>query len=72
MAEYVTLLGAEDVRRAGHQMASAAEDINRALLSLDQTLSLYVERVERALDEHAARIEAAMRPAESGEEESDG
>jgi hypothetical protein len=55
MGDYVTLVGAEDVRRAGQNMSQAADEMLRAANQINDT----VERLIRALDEHAARIEAA-------------
>ncbi|KAF1008942.1 MAG: hypothetical protein GAK28_00574 [Luteibacter sp.] len=56
MADYVTLLGAEQVQSAGHCMARAAEDMQQASYSISES----VDRLTRALDEHASRIEAAQ------------
>ena len=60
--EYITLLGAEDVQRAGSAMRSAAEDIQRAVANFDET----VFRLTRALEEHANRVEAALKAREEG------
>lgn len=57
MADYMTLIGAEDVQRAGGRMASAAEDMQRAANIISES----VDRLIRALDDHAIRIEAAAR-----------
>lgn len=38
MAEYVTLMGAEDVRSAGRSMQQAADDMSSAARSLSETL----------------------------------
>lgn len=55
MSGYVTLLGAEQVQAAANRMASAADDMQRAASSISES----VERLVRALDDHAIRIEAA-------------
>jgi uncharacterized protein YukE len=55
MGDYVTLIGAEEVGRAGQNMRQAADEMQRAANQINDT----VERFIRALDEHAARIEAA-------------
>lgn len=55
MNDYVTLVGAEEVARAGHNMRAAADEMQRAANQINET----IERFTRALDEHAARIEAA-------------
>ena len=51
----VYLAGAEGVERAGHNIAGAAETMQRAAFAFD----CLAERLMLALDEHAARIEAA-------------
>lgn len=56
MSNYVTLIGAEDISRAGHNMRDAAERMERAASSFGE----YAERLMRALDEHATRIEATQ------------
>lgn len=38
MAEYITLLGAEQVQSAARQMQSAADDMQRAVGNLEDTL----------------------------------
>jgi hypothetical protein len=58
MADYVTLLGAEEVSRAARNIQGAADDLNRALAGFSDT----VERLRVVLEEHAARIEKAMEP----------
>ena len=69
MSDYVTLLGTEDVRNAGHTIQkSAAHDMKSAVGNLDdvvfrffQQLDGYVCRFEAA----AERIEAAMKSKEA-------
>ena len=39
MSDYVNLLGAEDVARAGRSIQSAAEEMRRAASSIDETMS---------------------------------
>lgn len=58
MAEYVTLLGSEQVARAGSSMQSAAEQMSRAASEISEAL----QRHERFMDDWLARFEAAMRP----------
>ena len=36
MADYVTLMGSEDVSRAGHNMAAAGSDMNRAASAMSE------------------------------------
>ena len=57
MADYVTLFGAEQMQSAASRMASAAEEMQRA----SNIISESVDRLVRALDDHAMRIEAAAR-----------
>ncbi len=38
MSNYVTLLGTEDVSKAGHNMERAAADMNRAASSMEDSL----------------------------------
>ena len=56
MNGYVTLLGAEQVASAASTMVRAADDMQRAASQFDQV----TERLVRALEEHASRIEAVM------------
>lgn len=58
MSDYVTLLGAENVQRAGHGMSAAADRMQQVAASFDES----VRRLILALEEHAARIEQATRP----------
>ena len=53
MAEYITLLGAEDVRAAGSSMKSAAETIRQAAGSLEDSLF----RHRQFMDEWMCRLE---------------
>jgi hypothetical protein len=61
--DYTTLLGAEGVERAGRNMQSAAEHFDRCMFNFDAA----VDRLIRALDEHASRIEAAIKNPPVGE-----
>ena len=56
MSEYIHLIDAEDVRAAGHQMASAADDMNRAAGNFE---SLF-ERHYRFMDDWLQRFESAI------------
>lgn len=56
MAEYVTLMGAEDVRRAAHTISSAAADMRQAASSLDNSL----HHLRVYLDEWLLRFEQAL------------
>lgn len=41
MTEFVHLIGAEDVRSAGSAMRVAAEEMNRAAASIDESLRIH-------------------------------
>ena len=56
MGEYVTLLGAEEVRRAGNEMKSAAEQISQAVSWLVEAM----DQQRRFQDEWLQRFEAAL------------
>ena len=56
MPDYITLMGAEDVSRAGHRMQSAAEQMSRAAGTIDEALF----RHQRFLDEWLQRLESAL------------
>lgn len=57
MAEYIHLIGAEEVSRAGHNMSSAASEMNRAASSIDDSLRQH----QRFLDDWLARLESVMK-----------
>ena len=46
MAEYITLLGAEDVRSAGSSMKSAAETMRQAAGSMEDSLQRHRQFME--------------------------
>jgi len=64
MPEYVHLIGAEDVARAGSQISSAAGDMQRAASSIDQSIfnlrqfmDDWLNRFEFVLNEHQKKQE---------------
>ena len=61
MADYVTLMGAEQVAGAARMMASAADDMNRAAGNVDSAL----ERHQRFLDDWLMRLADVMQPPQS-------
>ena len=61
MSDHITLMGSEDVSRAGHRMQSAAEQMSRAASTIDDALF----RHQRFLDEWIQRLEAVMQAKES-------
>lgn len=54
--DHVLLIGADDVRSAGNTISSAADTMRQAASTFDGA----VDRLVRALDDHATRIEQAM------------
>lgn len=54
--KFITLLGADDVQRAGGRMMSAAADMNRAASNIEN--SLYSHRI--FLDDWLNRLEAII------------
>ncbi|WP_095081660.1 hypothetical protein [Mesorhizobium sophorae] len=62
MAEYMHLIGAEEVRSAGNAMSGAASEMRGAASSIDSAF----ERHHRFLDDWLQRFEAAMERAERG------
>jgi hypothetical protein len=55
MSDYITLMGAEDVRRAASTISEAADKMARVA----GEFGYVADRLIRALDEHATRIEQA-------------
>ncbi len=55
--ETIYLVGAEDVRNAGHRMADAAQRMEQAASSFD----FAVTRIERALETHAQLLEQILK-----------
>lgn len=71
MADYITLMGAEQVANAAHTVRSAADEMSRAASNLDGSLMQH----QRFLDDWLMRsqqiLEAAQHPAgQHGEKES--
>ena len=56
MADYVTLLGAEQVSSAGSQMSRAADRMQSAASSIDQSLFQH----QRFMDDWLQRFEAIL------------
>ncbi|WP_095203699.1 hypothetical protein [Mesorhizobium carmichaelinearum] len=56
MAEYMHLIGAEEVRSVGNAMSGAASEMRGAASSIDSAF----ERHHRFLDDWLQRFEAAM------------
>lgn len=72
MPNYTTLLGVEEVRKAGAQIQSAADQIHHAVSSLDEILQQFSYRVEgwiTRLEAAGERIETALNNAQKSEGE---
>ncbi len=63
MSEYVYLVGAEDVARAGSSMQSAAEDMQRAASVMEESLRLH----QQFLDDWLSRFEFIMKGKDNDE-----
>lgn len=57
MSEYITLIGVEDVRAAGHRMERAAETMRNAASELEIAL----QRESQRRDEFLSRLEQILR-----------
>lgn len=57
MAEFITLLGAEDVRSAGTSMRSSASEMSRAAASIEDSL----HRHRLFLDEWLFKLEELLK-----------
>ena len=57
MNNYIHLIGAEEVGRAGHNMLSAAEQMQRAANQFDAS----VDRLIQAFSEHEMRMVEIMK-----------
>ena len=55
--EYITLMGAEEVRRAGSTMSSAAQQMQNAANSLSESLIAH----QRFLDDWLYRLEEILK-----------
>ena len=56
MSNYVNLLGAEDVSRAGSRMSDAASEMSRAASSIAHSLECH----QRFMDDWLARLDATL------------
>ena len=56
MSEYVTLMGAECVQQAGHNISGAADTMSRSA----ESFGYHVERLERVLGEFGDRMEGLV------------
>ena len=57
MGDFVTLMGAEDVQRAGHRMAQASGEMQSAA----NTISSELHRMRLFLDDWLIRLEAILK-----------
>lgn len=65
MAEYVHLMGADDVRNAGNTMASAASEMRSAASSMAHSFECH----QRFLDDWLGRFEAVIEQATKGKDD---
>ena len=68
MADYVTLMGAEDVRRAAHEMTSAAQIMASAASSIEYSLRQH----QQFLDGWLSQLELLMTTRRKTEEAGNG
>lgn len=61
MSNYVTLLGYEDVARAGHNISAAAESISRTFNYCDEAMRTMVRQMETLTEELSALREVVSR-----------
>ena len=64
MADYITLLGSEQVARAGNEMSAAASDIRRAAAEIDDSLRRHREFLDDWLLRFADALEQ-LKPGKS-------
>jgi len=57
MTQYITLMGAEDVQRAGYTIREAADSFARSVSNLEMILERHAARIEEVV----TRIEEAIR-----------
>lgn len=62
MSQYITLLGSEEVARAGHNMRDAAETFSRAVSNLDDILCRHRQSMEGLLERFEQAVERAKSP----------
>ena len=62
---YVTLIGAEDVVRAGHTMRAAAEQMQRAASQIDEATRNHAQRMEELLYRYEEAVELSRAPEEA-------
>jgi hypothetical protein len=56
VSDYITLMGAEEVSRAGHNMQSAASDMRLSVSNLSEVL----QQQQRFMDDWLQRLEAVL------------
>lgn len=61
MAEYIHLIGAEDVSRAGNSIRSAAEEMNRAASNMEDVMQRQRQFMDDWLIHFADVLEAARK-----------
>lgn len=63
--DYMTLMGAEDVLRAGHIISSAADSMSITAGYLNDNLQSFLQSCETLLQEHEARMREILYPTPS-------
>lgn len=61
--DYITLVGAEDVRHAGHNMIAAADAMRRAASTIDETMRQH----QQFMDGWLERFQMACAPLANGD-----
>jgi hypothetical protein len=62
MTEYIHLIGADDVRSAGHTISSAAQDMKRAAGEIGYALERHERFLQNWLQDFAAIVEELKKP----------
>lgn len=62
MSEYITLIGADDVSQAGHNMQGAADSMRQSAGYIDESLRMFLARFE----ELVVRLENLQQEPEDG------
>lgn len=72
MSEYITLLGAEEVARAGNRMAAAAEDMKQAASLIEESNRLLTSELTELTTRFEVAIECALDHLRESIQEKDG
>jgi len=72
MSEYITLLGAEEITRAGNRMAAAAEDMKQAASLIEESNRLLTSELTELTTRFEVAIECALDHLRESIQEKDG